>query len=347
MKTPYFGRVLSLVCLPLSCLALSACEDPQEVCLSANCAPEGGAGGAPDMGDGGAGGEGAAGGAGGADMNTGGTGGMAGAGGAGGGGGAGAQGGAGGMGPIEPMPDRALFADGVAQVLNAKCGGPGCHPAEAVADADYGAYPASITFTDDEIDGLMAEAIEWTNFNDPPSSLLLLWGTNNAERAHPVALEVGDDDYRLILAWMVDAITPEPEPEPEPMGGMGGEGGEGGSGGGAEIFCEGLPGSDPLNRPGYYETFESQINTLLIRSCADGECHATPRAAGRLWLDDELCGAAWNFSAVQLFIDYRNIDASPLLTQPVSDMHGGRQVFMGTGDPDYVNLRTWMNSGRR
>lgn len=339
MKTPILGWV---VCLPLSCLiALGACNEPEEVCLSANCAPPaGGAGGSPDMGDGGAGGEDAA------DMGEGGMGGTAGAGGT---GGAGAQGGAGGMQPIDPMPDRALFAAGVAQLLNAKCGGPGCHPAEVVADLDYGAYPVGIVFTDDEIDGLMAEAIEWTNFDEPRQSLLLLWGTNTAERAHPSIMDVNDDDYQLILAWMVDAITPEPEPEPEGMGGMGGmgEGGMGGGGGAAQDFCEGLPGSDPLGRPAYYETFESQINDLLVRSCADAECHATPRAAGRLWLDSEYCGTAWNFSAVQLFIDYRNIDASPLLTQPVSDMHGGRQVFMGTGDPDYVNLRIWLNSGRR
>lgn len=124
------------------------------------------------------------------------------------------------------------------------------------------------------------------------------------------------------------------------MGGMGG--GEGGMGGDMPLpFCDGLPNRDPLERPDYYERFEERINGLLITECANGDCHAIPQNGGQLWLDSEFCSVQWNFNAVQAFINQQFPNQSPLLTQPLSDNHGGRQVFDGM-DTEYVQLLNWV-----
>jgi hypothetical protein len=336
MKAPIFGWV-ALACLPL----LLACSEPEEVCLTANCAaPEGGAGG------GGAGGEGASGGMGGAG-GMGGTA-MGGSGGDGPGGAGGMpppMGGQGGSGPVTPMPDRALFADGIAQMMHNGCGAQAnCHPEEHVTpvDGEYGAYPGGINFSDEEIDGLMAEVLEWVDFDEPlEDSPLLKWIRDEAERGHPFSSSFADgEEYDMLLAWLEDAITPDPDP---PMGGMGGGMGGMGGGGGADMqLCDGLPDSDPLDRPGYYERFDDRINALLISKCANGDCHAIPRNAGRLWLDTEFCSVRFNFNAVQAYINQRFPNQSPLVTQPISPNHGGRMVFRGSDDPEYVQLLQWV-----
>lgn len=112
------------------------------------------------------------------------------------------------------------------------------------------------------------------------------------------------------------------------------------------VPCEGLPSSDPLDRPGFYEDFDANINDLLIGGCGESVCHGTPNAGGRYWVATEsACATEWNFAHALNFIDYANPDRSPLSEQPVSPNHGGREVFSGRADPRFVVLRNWIISG--
>lgn len=119
------------------------------------------------------------------------------------------------------------------------------------------------------------------------------------------------------------------------------------------VPCEALPqvGDDLAFTDQFRDEFEASDaegvshNDILVGSCArNGACHALAGEGDGYYLleGDEQCYADWNFFATQIYIDMINPPRSPLLTQPRTDLHGGRDVFRGADDPRHVRLLRWI-----
>ena len=325
--------------------------------------------GADNMGGSGGDGMGGAGGTGGDGM-----------GGAGGTGGEG-MGGSGGEAPdpcLDPTPDMATFQAEVLPALDRGCSSRDCHAREPnLEDRRFQMWTFPTVRPDARTDQQnadnYAETIAFIEWCEVDASLLLVYplSDQSGRPRHPTAGPSwfsDDEDYLLVRDWILDAVAPPPPPDMGPPDmavppDMGVDPDDG-----VEpppppppppedlVPCEAIPEQDPLGRAGYYEQFALEVNPMLSGrpgdempggSCSEATCHGTPGDGGRLYLlpAEEDCSVQWNFLTSTQFIDPRSAVQSPLLTQPVSPQHGGREVFNGTADPRYVLLRRWVESG--
>lgn len=257
---------------------------------------------------------------------------------------------------ITPMPDRAAFDSVILPILDARCSTAPCHagppPRDDQAFQMYGSPLNPIgRLTGEQRDTNYNEFIAFVDWLRPTASDILRYPASTAagDPPHPTpspALLPGTPDYEAIVTWIEDATRPPPEPDMGvPDMGAGGAGGGGGSGGG--VPCDALPVGDVLDRhPDYWRRFEEEINPMMLESCTGGGCHEIAGNGGGLWLrGGGACDLRWNFLTVHWFIDPRDPPQSPLLTQPVNPLHGGREVFHGRADPRYGQLKLWIELG--
>jgi hypothetical protein len=230
-------------------------------------------------------------------------------------------------------------------ILERGCGQPICH-GRAVRDDEHFQFHVPVAMSSaEEVDADLAEIARWVETTAPENSPFLRWplSQSGGEPDHPTPGPVytpADADYQAVLAWIVDAVTPDevdaglPSPDasvPTPAGGG--------------IPCTALPAPDRTRYD--YVQFEAAVNPMLVRRCADAECHGTAGNAGGLWLRSpgDGCEVRWNFLTVQWFVDPTAPVESLLLRKPLEVSHGGREVFRGMTDEDYGLLKRWVEGG--
>ena len=259
-------------------------------------------------------------------------------------------------GDIEPMPDRAAFDAEIIAILDRRCSSLTCHagppPREDSAFQIFGSpdHPA-FNLTDAEKDENYREFLDFVDFLNPDRSDILTFPLSdpNGTPSHPTngpVLTQASADYLTIRGWIVAAVTPPPEPDAGPPDA--GDDGDGGVGPSGAVPCDALPNTDAPGRPeGWRTRYIEDIDSMVVSSCGEAECHGAPASGGRLWLRGGAagCDGGWNYLSVQWFIDPGDPIASPLLVKPLMPDHGGREVFAGTEDPRYVALKLWVEDG--
>jgi hypothetical protein len=230
-------------------------------------------------------------------------------------------------------------------ILERGCGQPICHGRTLRDDEHFQFHVPVANSTADDVAADLVEVLLWVDTSAPERSELLQWPLSQSGGVpdHPTPGPVyttADEDYRAVLDWIVDAVTPKAPDAGLPTGGMGGEPASGGG-----IPCSALPAPDRTRYD--FAAFETTVNPMLLRRCGDGECHGSPGTAGGLWLraPGDGCEVRWNFLAVQWFVDPTSPADSLILRKPLEVSHGGREVFLGMNDQDYALLKRWVEGG--
>ena len=186
------------------------------------------------------------------------------------------------------------------------------------------------------------------DYLEPPQSSALLKSVADPSCCgdHPVIYSVEGENYQTILKWIEESVRIVGEEVDEDAdAGADASPGE-------TVPCDSLP--DPQVLPGSYDfqTFQAEINPVLVERCARvGGCHSVPGNGGGLWLlrDEDECSDTWNYLGVRWFIDpsIDDVESSPILSEPLgqqqaNDLHGGAVVFQGRDDCGYVKLKLWI-----
>lgn len=256
-------------------------------------------------------------------------------------------------------PDPQVFANELAGPLYQSCGL--CHyDAEPRPGAPFtlvlgGPVGLSEAQNQQNVD----ECLAFVDAGDPANSDLIAWHP----QGHPGY--IGDGPLKdSIVAW-IEAGTRVVEPDPADCEGGGGDGGpdpgvgDMGSTGptgpnqppcDALLGPEGQGGARSMQFRDEFEMGDAEgvsHNDVLVGSCArNSGCHAIPGEGGGYWLLEEVsdCAIEWNFRSTLVYIDWLSPPESPLLTQPLDDDHGGRDVFRGADDSRHVRLLRWINN---
>jgi len=249
-----------------------------------------------------------------------------------------------------PPADPAEFDVGrlereILPILERGCGQPICH-GRALRDDEHFQFNVPVeASTPEEVEADLSEIVRWVDTVVPERSELLSWPLSQSGGVpdHPTPGPVyttADEDYRALLAWIVDAVTPDEPDAGVPVGGAGGE-----PSGGSGVPCAALPTPDRTRYD--YVQFEAAVNPMLVRRCGEAECHGSAGNAGGLWIraPGEGCEVRWNFLTVQWFVDPTSPLESLILRKPLEVSHGGREVFRGMNDEDYGLLKRWVEGG--
>ena len=286
---------------------------------------------------------------------------------------------------IEIIPDRELFESEVLPIVFRRCGSAGCHGRrDADLDDNFyavvgtAASPAGEDIEKSFQEFIMERIIDYRN---PPASQIFAY--HEMMPNHPGLILRGSNEYNILIGWIeasVKIVEPPTGGEAGPdTGGAPTGPGAGGDVGGAispemppmsggdaiesaAVPCDGLPPGDGVGVPGWRDSFEAEkINELLVGTpqepnkglCSGGSCH-TVQGNG-LWLlgPEDPCSENWNFAFSQFYVNPRRPLESELLIQPLGEvrqdpnnpMHGGRIVFQGREDPNYIKLSTWIRAG--
>jgi hypothetical protein len=256
----------------------------------------------------------------------------------------------------EVGPDETVFADVVGPSLITTCAATGCH---GPSSRNGLILPvSSAEFTPPLSGDLLASSLEasmaYVTPGEPSQSVLLSKAYDAHIFLNQIFFDTTSPEYTQLSDWITDMIFCEevspPLPGGEPMGGepMGGEPMDIDPGGGendTSIFCDLLPNGDPQNRADglYYEQFAEEINTSLSNSCAGRNgCHNTPTPGFWIQPSSEICAIPANFLMIQAYINFVDVDNSPILTAPYDPNHSGYQIYIGRSDPEFVALRNWV-----
>ena len=110
----------------------------------------------------------------------------------------------------------------------------------------------------------------------------------------------------------------------------------------------GVPGWDPgfADRyPASFSRFVSEVQPVLVRTCAGSQCHGAPIADLYLSCGESAAEQRWNF-----WVSVQHVttpaSTSELLRRPLSTyrggvFHEGGNVFASVDDPDYEVIRAW------
>lgn len=248
-------------------------------------------------------------------------------------------------------PDPDFFAAEIAAPLYTACGL--CHydaaPRPGIPFTLVTNGPGGLTPQQNQLN--VDECLSFVDAADPANSQLIIW--------HPAGHigYLGDGPLKDDIIEWIEAGTQIIEPEPGACldeVDMGADGGAPPNN--LNPPCEALLSPDG-NGGARSMTFRNDFerpdpsdvshNDILVGSCANnGTCHAIAGEGGDYWLlgEDSECAVEWNYIASQIYIDWLNPLLSPLLTQPRSVLHGGRDVFRGQDDSRHVRLLNWIRA---
>jgi hypothetical protein len=264
--------------------------------------------------------------------------------------GGGAGGAGGGAAPLPPNvePDREVFRAVVLPILDRRCSTAACHAGPPPRDDAklqlFGSPQNPVDrLTEEQVDANLAEVLAFTDFDDPDASDLLRYPFSSAagDPVHstpsPVFFE-GSEEAAAIRQWIVDATQ-----EDEPDAGVG----PGPSGPDLQVPCGALPDPAGVRGPGWYASFGERVDPMLTSTCTGADCHNVPGMGGGYWLrtGGTDCDRRWNFLMLQWYVDPVTPIDSRILQKPLDPLHGGREVFHGTSDPNFVLLKDWIVSG--
>lgn len=250
-------------------------------------------------------------------------------------------------------PNMEILATKVGPSFAASCGGSGCHASNSAFNFKMpnGVTAATNPFSAEQAAAFLEIIRGTVSFGDPMRSFLF---TKATDTHAPTTYRIGSNNYEDLSDWIKDGrvcttVTPTPDPPEggEAAGVMGGQMMSSSSSSTAS-FCDALPLGDPLRRPNYYEVFRDEVNPILTNSCAQGGCHAEPSAEYGFWIvdEDDPCSVQANFITSQLYINFLNQLASPILTAPIDPNHGGYMIFnRGSSSPEYVTIKNWITLG--
>lgn len=263
-----------------------------------------------------------------------------------------------------PEPDVTRFAEEVVPALTIGCGGRGCHGAarEPNVDPEDGAFrfwESTNGINDEQQQANLDETLRLVNFCNPEGSALMIFARSdqNSSPIHPVAtppMPEGTQPYNTLISWIEDAV-PVPDmfvpPPPEDMGPPDEPDAEFGPPDmrldPPPVPCEGIPQFEVFNRFDI-DQFVTEVNPMIVETCATQPgCHSEPGDGGGLYYLTELqneCDQRWNLLVSQWYVNPVDLPRSLVLTKPLDRNHGGRVVFDGTDDPNYVLLSTWLLS---
>ncbi len=264
------------------------------------------------------------------------------------GGGAGGAGGGGTPLPSDVEPDVEVFRSVVLPILDRRCSTAACHagpPPRADRKLQLLGSPAHPVdgLTDEEVGQNLDEVLVFVDFANPDASDLLRYPYSSAggDPVHstpsPVFFE-GSEEAAAIRQWIVDATKEE-----APDAGVG----PAPSGPDLEVPCGALPDPSGLRGPDWYASFGERIDPMLTQTCTGADCHSVPGMGGGYWLrvGGTDCDRRWNFLMLQWYVDPVAPIDSRILQKPLEPTHGGREVFHGTSDPNFVMLKDWIVSG--
>lgn len=252
-------------------------------------------------------------------------------------------------------PDRELFASSVNPILSRNCSTAGCHAYNG--GRTYHLHPED-PLDEEQLTFNIEQTVEWTDFENPRESRIFAFMVG--DESHPIPYVLNGPEYSALYEWMqasvkIIEIRPDgedlpdvdepdvedaedlPDVDPEPP----------------LVPCDALP--DPGALPGNldYDKYKEHVNPMLLQRCTTAQgCHGVqnPEFGGNLWLirdEDDDCYQRWNFLTTTWFVNYAEPLRSPLLLEPLGQQalgsyHGGRNVFSGTVDCDYILLKSWI-----
>lgn len=248
--------------------------------------------------------------------------------------------------PVDQVwPNLELFVATI-QPIMVGCGGLTCHKAEMVTLDDtflqFETSPGGV-ITEAQAANNFAEFTQerMIDYEEPAESKFL----RHHRTGHPGHIPAGTQTDGLVIAWINDALTPPSMMMMNPD----------------EVVyrCDEVEITDQqlMWRDGF---ISAEINAMLVGTpdmpdgrCGGSDCHAGPGAGRLLFAPPEIdCTVDYNFLEAVDWVNRDDVLASPLLVEPLGEPsqetgrieHGGRVVFNGRDDPDYILLRRWIES---
>ncbi len=245
--------------------------------------------------------------------------------------------------PAGRWPSLELFVENV-QPIMVGCGNLACHKAETVSLDDqfmqFTSGPGG-NISDEQADSNFQEFTQdrLIDYDDPNNSKFL----RHHPSGHSGFILQNSMTNGLVIAWIEDALT-APEDKMEQVRPI-------------DYRCDELEITDQ-QRP-WRDSYEQLgINAALVGSpdmpggrCGGSDCHAGPNAGRLLFAPAETpCSGDYNFLEALAIVNRSSPLDSSLLVEPLGEPsqetgqieHGGRVVFNGRDDPDYIKLRRWI-----
>ena len=250
-------------------------------------------------------------------------------------------------------PGRTFFQRNIEPILAQKCAGntSGCHSTNEDDPFKFAAGNLDVT----TFENIQKRRDVLAPFGAYPYPLLLIKGVGpgalqvgyggkflpiDVQHSGGAILTPGSDAFFTLQSWLENGATENGlKPATPAQVGTG-------------ACSTALPsGFDPMpfKSNANFASFVSTVQPILsAHGCTAGSCHGAPQSDFYITCgadDDQL---AFNFSQAWSFVN-NPVDDSQILRVPLAVNAGGRghtggDQFSGTGDPDYVAIRTWANT---